>query len=422
MYPRNISSALQLVIITLALCALSSPALAQTCTASASANAGDEITVRAILHTTDANENGEGEPLTVSISNGGPTTTFPDYEVTHTFIFKAVSTAPVTAIGTIVGFDGDESCQVSVSVNTKHRITKKDVLRAIANGFGRAAVFSGVLAAGCAENLIAARFCLPYAGTTAAITGAIAYFATEFLAQDPIDLNFTVIPVPVPAPFTPVMAGNGFTQADADAMNAQLRNEAKILGVLRAIDTSINRAAGAASVGDAFWEQKQVEAINGFMFQLGALLTQEANAREALVALLTAENFPVVAISPQQVLSFEQRLASQGWSANELALLHQIGADDAFINAMKPLIFTQDINQVAGTLPAAIANPTLISTLRQAGRDLTPFVGVPGNANCHGTSVSALAKQYGGMAKAAKALGFNSVNELENAITGFCGN
>jgi hypothetical protein len=416
------SSALRLAVIILALCALSSPAIAQTCSASASANAGDEITVLAILRTTDANENGEGEPLTVSISNGGPTTTFPDYEVTHTFIFKAVSTAPVTAVGTISGFDGDESCQLSVSVNTKHPITKKDVLRAIVTGFGTAATFSGVLAAGCAENLIAARFCLPYAGTTAAITGGIAFLATELLARDPIDLNFTVIPMPVPAPFTPVTAGNGFTQADANAMNAQLGNEAKILGVLRATDTSINRAAGAASVGNTFWEQKQVEAINGFMFQLGGLLTQEANAREALVALLTAENFPVVAISPQQVLSFEQRLASQGWSANELASLHQIGADDAFIDAMRPLIFTQDINQVAGTLPAAIANSTLISTLRQAGRDLTPFVGVAGNANCHGVSVSALARQYGGMAKAATALGFKSVNDLENAVRGFCGN
>src|SRR5206468_488211 len=135
--------------------------------------------------------------------------------------------------------------------------------------------------------------------------------------------------------------------------------------------------------------------INGFMLQFGALLTQEANAREAVVALLTAENFPVVTITPQQVLAFEQRLASQGWSANELAYLHQIGDDDAFIEAMRPLIFTQDINLVAGTIPAAFANQTLISTLRQSGHDLTPFVGVPGNDNCLGVSVSALAAQFG---------------------------
>jgi hypothetical protein len=205
-------------------------------------------------------------------------------------------------------------------------------------------------------------------------------------------------------------------------MNALLRIEGKIIGVLRATDTSINRAAGAASVGNTFWEHKQVEAINGFMYQLAGLLTQEANARVGLAALLTAQNFPVVTVTPLQVLSFEQRLASQGWTADELSTLRQTGEDDAFIEAMRPLIFSWNINQVAGTFPAAIANPTVINTLLQAGRDLTRFAGAPGKANCHGVSVSALAKQYGGIEKAAKALGFTSVKELENAITGFCRN
>ena len=154
------------------------------------------------------------------------------------------------------------------------------------------------------------------------------------------------------------------------------------------------------------------------MFQLGGLLTQEANTREALAALLTAENFPVVTVSPQDVFAFEQRLAFQGWKVDELAYLRQIGDDDAFIEAMRPLIFSQDINEVAETFPAALANPTLISILRQAGRDLTPFVGVPGKANCHGASISALARQNGGTARAAKALGFTSLNDLENAVSG----
>jgi hypothetical protein len=92
---------------------LSSPAMAQQCSASANANAGDDVTVLAILHTTDPNENGEGEPLSVSISNGGGASSFPDYEVTHSFPFRATATAPVTAVGTIVGFDGDESCEIS---------------------------------------------------------------------------------------------------------------------------------------------------------------------------------------------------------------------------------------------------------------------------------------------------------------------
>ena len=50
----------------------------------------------------------------------------------------------------------------------------------------------------------------------------------------------------------------------------------------------------------------------------------------------------------------------------------------------------------------------------------SPFAGLPGSANCHGKTVSALGQQYGGLAKAASALGYASVEALQNAIEGFC--
>jgi probable HAF family extracellular repeat protein len=48
------------------------------------------------------------------------------------------------------------------------------------------------------------------------------------------------------------------------------------------------------------------------------------------------------------------------------------------------------------------------------------FAGTPGKANCHGQSVSALAKQYGGLNSAAAALGYSDVSALQNAIMAFC--
>jgi Beta-propeller repeat len=49
------------------------------------------------------------------------------------------------------------------------------------------------------------------------------------------------------------------------------------------------------------------------------------------------------------------------------------------------------------------------------------FAGTPGAANCHGVSVSALSNQYGTLDAAASALGFPSVQALQNAIRAFCG-
>ena len=49
------------------------------------------------------------------------------------------------------------------------------------------------------------------------------------------------------------------------------------------------------------------------------------------------------------------------------------------------------------------------------------FAGTPGKANCHGQSVSALAKQYGGLNNAAAALGFDRMSALQKAVGEFCG-
>ena len=50
-----------------------------------------------------------------------------------------------------------------------------------------------------------------------------------------------------------------------------------------------------------------------------------------------------------------------------------------------------------------------------------PFAGTPGKANCYGASVSALAKQFGGLNAAAAAVGVASVQALQDAIQAFCG-
>ena len=49
-----------------------------------------------------------------------------------------------------------------------------------------------------------------------------------------------------------------------------------------------------------------------------------------------------------------------------------------------------------------------------------PFAGTPGAANCAGQSLSAEARRYGGTSAAARALGYGSVQALQEAIRAFC--
>jgi len=63
--------------------------------------------------------------------------------------------------------------------------------------------------------------------------------------------------------------------------------------------------------------------------------------------------------------------------------------------------------------------PTFNMTFSLRGETI-PGAGTPGQANCHGQSVSAVARQFGGVAGAASGLGFSSVKELQNALKTFC--
>ena len=63
--------------------------------------------------------------------------------------------------------------------------------------------------------------------------------------------------------------------------------------------------------------------------------------------------------------------------------------------------------------------PTFNMTFSLASDTITE-AGTPGQANCHGKSVSALAKQFGGIHAAASALGFSSVAALQDGLKAFC--
>ena len=65
------------------------------------------------------------------------------------------------------------------------------------------------------------------------------------------------------------------------------------------------------------------------------------------------------------------------------------------------------------------AAPKFNMTFSLAGNTI-PQAGNPGKAGCHGKSVSALAKQFGGIHAAASSLGFSSVDALQESLKEFC--
>ena len=70
---------------------------------------------------------------------------------------------------------------------------------------------------------------------------------------------------------------------------------------------------------------------------------------------------------------------------------------------------------IVGGAPA----PTFNMTFSLAG-ETVPEAGTPGQADCHGKSISALAQQFGGSYSAAVTLGFSSVQALQDSFKLFC--
>jgi len=52
--------------------------------------------------------------------------------------------------------------------------------------------------------------------------------------------------------------------------------------------------------------------------------------------------------------------------------------------------------------------------------DTIPGAGTPGQPNCHGKTISAMAHEFGGIKHAALSLGFFSVDALQNGVSKFC--
>ena len=65
-------------------------------------------------------------------------------------------------------------------------------------------------------------------------------------------------------------------------------------------------------------------------------------------------------------------------------------------------------------------DPGAFDPTTDLGAAAAVFAGTPGQANCHGMSISALARQFGCLDAAASALGFESVQALQDAIREFC--
>jgi hypothetical protein len=187
-------------------------------------------------------------------------------------------------------------------------------------------------------------------------------------------------------------------------------------------DASLGTLAFSATVLDASFsvDNTVVDGINPKPFNL----TQgEGPASGEEVKITITFTPPIVLPADHYFLRPEVRVA---------------GGDFLYLSAPKPIVAPG--TPVAVDLQAWIRNSDLQPDWLRIGTDIiggptptrtfnmtmsltgetVPQAGTPGNANCHGKSVSALANEFGGLDAAASALGFSSVQALQDTFKAFC--
>jgi hypothetical protein len=236
-----------------------------------------------------------------------------------------------------------------------------------------------VAAAGLCTGITRSPACAVFVLTAAAF--ADASLRIRALATEAPDPDFTVIAQPVVRSLSqqPLSAAQGFTQQEADALNALLANIEESIAFAKVTLLSASRVQGAKDAGDTFWELQQREAVRQYASDLAAWL----NAQPSLLA--DVDNaFRAAGIrfmfTPSDISNFQSVVIDSGFPTAFIQALTELGADAAAQSAVRESIINADIDSIGtlgvGRFPDALSDPSIDSTLREAAAALNQFASI----------------------------------------------
>jgi len=117
--------------------------------------------------------------------------------------------------------------------------------------------------------------------------------------DDPVDKNFKKKAHPRPPKPPVIKPMPGLNQEVADAVNAVLENQARAVGIDRALMSSINRAQGAAVAKEHDFEKMQMKNAREYAGQVAQILRQSASLRRTATNKLRSSGIVLAATDDQ---------------------------------------------------------------------------------------------------------------------------
>jgi hypothetical protein len=153
----------------------------------------------------------------------------------------------------------------------------------------------------------------------------------------------------------PLQPGGGISPQRATAHNAVTAALADVLVTMEATQLAWRRYEAAAAARDTTWASRQASAANYYGARLATAFTAAADRLDAYLALARSEGLGAYPISLAEVRAHQERLRTQGYTAEETAALRRLGLGDAAIAANLAADLAADPAQVAGDYLAHLA-------------------------------------------------------------------
>jgi Bacterial Ig-like domain (group 1) len=200
---------------------------------------------------------------------------------------------------------------------------------------------------------------------------------SQALGFDPARQDYTTPTIPVWHRFNPVQPSADISPQRAAALNAVSDALFNIQAYGTAATTALDRYAGASAAGDLTWASAQSNEMLYYEQQLGSSLVTYADNLDALVAVLQAEGETQTVITLADVINYQTRLATSGFTQQEIADAHQAGLADSDIEAYRQEIIASSPADIAGDLISIYTSEA--ATARETGNAiLHPAVFNPG--------------------------------------------
>jgi hypothetical protein len=195
------------------------------------------------------------------------------------------------------------------------------------------------------------------------------------LNDDPPRQDYKTISVPEAVPFTPLQPGNGISVAKANAANAYVTAALDMFSNARAAAIANDRYGGAVEADDLQWSSLQLNALLYYEKQSALQMQTLADRIDEYVAVVLQENPGDIWMTTEIYQAYQDRLRTQGFTADEIDAAHLVGMTDAEIEELRQQRLAVDPTSMAGSVTQGMTDHAL--TLRGLSNAILYPVDVP---------------------------------------------